>query len=261
MKKFLVILLIVFPAALAFSDTSPVLEFYEDDFNFGTIIVGDKVKHDFVFRNGAPDTTNILDISTSCGCTAGTTGKKEFTSGETGSIHVEFDSRGKHGHITKTIRITTDKNETTQKTLRIFANVVNSDTPESVHPMAKHDQTIFSENCRGCHYYAANGKKSRDLYNTVCAMCHGNYEHFVIEGAPALTSSLFIKNIDGDTLKAMISKGTNSPMMPGFGVEKGGPLSTLQITSLVDYFESIKNILPVDIPPPRPPDFKSRMKE
>ncbi|MBR4440010.1 MAG: DUF1573 domain-containing protein [Bacteroidales bacterium] len=74
-------------------------------FNFGTILEGEQVSTEFVYRNTGKADIIISKIETSCGCTVPEYDKDPVRPGDKGSIRVRFDSNGKSGTQYKTIRI------------------------------------------------------------------------------------------------------------------------------------------------------------
>lgn len=83
----------------------PKIIFEKPLHNFGTINQGDKVTHDFVFKNTGKSPLIIIDAKASCGCTVPSIPDTPIAPGEKGSIKVVFDSKGKFDKQSKTIRI------------------------------------------------------------------------------------------------------------------------------------------------------------
>jgi hypothetical protein len=86
---------------------APTMDFDEQEFNFGTIKQGDKVTHEFKFKNNGKRDLIIRDTQSSCGCTA-VEAKKVIKPGETSSIKTTFNSAGKMGKQNKSITLTTN---------------------------------------------------------------------------------------------------------------------------------------------------------
>ena len=74
-------------------------------FNFGTILEGEQVSTEFVFKNTGKADIIISKIETSCGCTVPEYDKDPVKPGAKGSVRVRFDSNGKSGTQYKTVRI------------------------------------------------------------------------------------------------------------------------------------------------------------
>lgn len=71
------------------------LEFEESTFDFGEIMEGDKVKHQYKFTNTGEEPLIISNAKGSCGCTVPEWPRNPIAPGETAVIDVEFDSKGK----------------------------------------------------------------------------------------------------------------------------------------------------------------------
>jgi hypothetical protein len=81
------------------------MTFEENEFDFGNIVQGDKVVHDFKFTNTGNTNLVIDGAKGSCGCTVPTYPKEPIEPGKSGSIKVAFDSHGKMGETKKTVTI------------------------------------------------------------------------------------------------------------------------------------------------------------
>jgi hypothetical protein len=102
---------------------APVTSFVEKNWNFGEIKQGDVVKHQFEVKNTGKSELIIRKVKASCGCTAIKPVKTILAPGETTLIAAEFNSRGKSGRQTKTVRIVTNDPKATTTTLMITGNV------------------------------------------------------------------------------------------------------------------------------------------
>ncbi len=76
----------------------PEIEFKETVFDFGVINQGDKIEHDFVFKNTGNADLEILNVDVSCGCTVPTFPFMPIAPGEEGKIGVIYNSTGKLGN-------------------------------------------------------------------------------------------------------------------------------------------------------------------
>jgi len=84
---------------------APKLSFENPVHDFGSIKQGDQVSTEFVFTNTGKSILNIREIKASCGCTIGNLEKNDIAPGDTGSIKVSFNSRGRRGIQQKSISI------------------------------------------------------------------------------------------------------------------------------------------------------------
>jgi hypothetical protein len=88
----------------------PVLTLEKQTHDFGKIKPGDIVNYDFKFTNTGKAPLIITDGYASCGCTKPTWPTAPVKPGESGVIHVTFDSKGKLGLQDKLITITANTN-------------------------------------------------------------------------------------------------------------------------------------------------------
>ncbi len=102
---------------------APVATFAEKNWNFGQIKQGDVVKHQFEVKNTGKSDLIIRKVKASCGCTAIKPVKTLLAPGESTMIAAEFNSRGKNGRQTKTVRIVSNDPKNSTVTLLITGNV------------------------------------------------------------------------------------------------------------------------------------------
>lgn len=84
---------------------TPVFAFAEEAHDFGVINEGTKAEHDFTFTNTGDAPLIISNAKGSCGCTVPQWPREPIAPGETGIIHVVFDSSGKPGAQTKQVTL------------------------------------------------------------------------------------------------------------------------------------------------------------
>jgi len=97
---------------------APRLEFERTEFDFGMVKKNTSVSTDFVFTNTGKSPLNIRALKPNCGCTVSTLEKYDFAPGESGTMHVEFNSTGRRG--------------TEQKSIVIFSNDPSAPTQRLV---------------------------------------------------------------------------------------------------------------------------------
>jgi hypothetical protein len=88
------------------AENAPVMKFEKGTHDFGKIKGGDKVTYDFKFTNTGKSPLIITDAIATCGCTRPEWPKAPVKPGESGNIHVTFDSHGKTGLQDKQITVT-----------------------------------------------------------------------------------------------------------------------------------------------------------
>jgi hypothetical protein len=89
---------------------APLMKFEKDTHDFGKIKSGDKITYDFKFINAGKSPLIITDAVATCGCTKPEWPKTPVKPGESGAIHVTFNSAGKMGLQDKQITITANTN-------------------------------------------------------------------------------------------------------------------------------------------------------
>jgi Protein of unknown function (DUF1573) len=126
-KKFLVLLCLFI--SVSYSQLlGPKIVFQEKEYDFGTVVQGEKVKHSFVVTNTGDDTLKIGNVHASCGCTAALPDKKELLPGESTNIKVEFNSTGRTGSQVKYISVKSNDKETPEFSLKFYGEVVKEQT-------------------------------------------------------------------------------------------------------------------------------------
>lgn len=84
------------------------MHFSEKVHDYGFIMQGDTVQHDFYFKNVGNDDLVIKRVEPSCGCTIPIYPKGPIAPGEDGKISVTFKSAGKLGRQIPTIKVFTN---------------------------------------------------------------------------------------------------------------------------------------------------------
>jgi hypothetical protein len=105
------------------------IQFTEKQFDFGDIVQGETVAHVFKFVNTGSEPLIVLDVQTTCGCTAPQWPKTPIPPGETGEIVVKFNSTKKIGRQNKIITVYTNGIKPEEK-LKIVTNVLLSGSQE-----------------------------------------------------------------------------------------------------------------------------------
>lgn len=116
-------------SSIAFAQLlQPKLVLQQTSFDFGDIKQGEKVSHIFVLSNSGGDLLKISDVRASCGCTAAAPEKNELAPGESTNLLVTFNSAGRMGKQSKTVRIYSNDLENPEMLLSIAGNVVSAST-------------------------------------------------------------------------------------------------------------------------------------
>jgi cytochrome c5 len=192
----------------------------------------------FSFTNVSPDNVAILDVHPSCGCTTAQLPPLPWiiAAGTNAQFGVTVNMAGKTGTLVKTVTVKTDKG-LKQLILQITIQppvVPTQSDADRAHAleMAKADrQTIFRGDCTTCHVKPGEAKYGKLLYDAVCGICH--------EGEHRSSLAPDLHNIKTPTnaefWQTWIAHGKAGSLMPAFSTADGGPLSDMQITSIVQY--------------------------
>lgn len=93
--------------------------------NFGDIVQGTTVSHNFKISNIGGDLLKILEVRPTCGCTAAQPDKKELAPGESTSIKVDFNSAGRLGSQEKYVIVKSNDPQTPELRLTLKGNIIN----------------------------------------------------------------------------------------------------------------------------------------
>jgi len=110
------------------------IDFAENVFDFGEVMDGEKVKHEYKFTNTGDEPLIISNAKGSCGCTVPSWPREPIPPGEEGVIMVQFDSKnkGKVGGSPQSKRVTITANTDPVNTyLTIKGTVKKEDTGEN----------------------------------------------------------------------------------------------------------------------------------
>ncbi len=102
---------------------SPVIYFEKNVHDFGKIITGERVSYGFRFSNTGGSPLLITGIRSGCGCTVGDYPTDPIMPGYDGKIDVIFNSSGRRGFQSESVRVLSNAEETVV-TLRITAEVL-----------------------------------------------------------------------------------------------------------------------------------------
>lgn len=102
---------------------APKISFEELNFDFGTLTEGETITHEYKFKNEGKTDLIIRKVHASCGCTAVAPPKEAIKPGESSSIKVVFNSRGKMNKQHKTVRIYSNDPDNSITTLVIRGEV------------------------------------------------------------------------------------------------------------------------------------------
>jgi hypothetical protein len=139
---------LVFAQAPLKSDGDPhgaaKIEFASTVFDFGKIMSGEVVKHDFVFTNTGSAALEILAVKPGCGCTTAGTWDKKVEPGKTGTIPLQFNSGAFNGPVTKFATVTTSDAVASNVVLQLTGTIwkaIEITPPMAVFNFSSEDQS------------------------------------------------------------------------------------------------------------------------
>lgn len=92
--------------------------------DFGVVKKGEIKTFEFKFINKGEATLKILNLKSTCGCTAAIMSSNEIKPGGEGKIRVEFDSTTQSGKTRRSVRVTSNDPVHPKKYLNIYIDVV-----------------------------------------------------------------------------------------------------------------------------------------
>jgi hypothetical protein len=103
----------------------PEIEMQEDFFDFGDVLQGEIVSHDFLLKNIGNDKLIINSDKGSCGCTVPDWPKEPILPSQEVAVKVSFNSNNREGKQKKTVTLKTNAIPNI-KVITILANVIVS---------------------------------------------------------------------------------------------------------------------------------------
>jgi mono/diheme cytochrome c family protein len=192
----------------------------------------------FNFTNVSSGNVVILDVHPSCGCTTAQLPPMPWMvlPGTNSPITFTINVAGRIGTLFKTAKVTTDKG---YKQLMFKITVQPPVLPTQTEAeraraleIAKGDrQAVFRGDCATCHVKPGEGKYGKSLYDAVCGICHESKTRASM--VPDLRQIKTATNLD--YWQTWIAHGKAGSLMPAFSTPDGGPLSDMQIATLVQY--------------------------
>ena len=205
----------------------------------------------FSFTNISTNPVVFLSVHTSCGCTTAKLPPLPWTvpAGTNTQFGVTVNLAGRSGTLFKTVTVSTDKGS---KTLMLKVTILPPVTPvmseadraRALAVAKTNRQAVFQGECAICHVKRGVGKYGQALYEADCAICHESKDRAV--EVPDLHAIKTPTN--GEFWRTWITHGKPGSLMPAFSAADGGPLSDMQIASLVTY---LNQAVPSQVPSPQ----------
>ena len=102
---------------------TPKIEMIETNYDFGDILQGESVSHEFTLKNNGDEDLLISAAKGSCGCTVPQWPKDPIVKGESAVIKITFNSAGKSGKQNKTVTLVSNAIPNT-KVITINGNII-----------------------------------------------------------------------------------------------------------------------------------------
>ncbi|ASB48085.1 DUF1573 domain-containing protein [Alkalitalea saponilacus] len=103
---------------------APKIEFSQTTFDFGEIKQGEIINHSFIVTNSGKSDLILRRVRTSCGCTASNPDRSIIPPGQSTSVPVTFNSRGRSGRQNQSITIYTNDPDRSASILRLSGVVI-----------------------------------------------------------------------------------------------------------------------------------------
>lgn len=195
-------------------------------------------KFNFSVTNTSGKVVAIKELTSSCGCTTTELPEKPWilSPGADGKIEIKVDLRGKYGQLNKLVCVETSSGPEFLR-LKILVpapalpNVTENERKSNLTKAKADRQAVFKDSCVKCHLEPGIGKTGKALYIAVCAICHETPRR------ASMVPDLATDDLPGSTeyWQRVIRYGTPGTLMPAFAQDYGGPLTSEQLDSLVEY--------------------------
>jgi len=140
--------------------------------DFGEIIEGQRVTHEFVVKNVGDEILEIRKINASCGCTAAQPDKDKLAPGESTKIKVHFDSSNRQGKQVKYVYVMTN---------------------DKSNPQIRLEFT--------CDIQPRNVTNTKDVSGARLIITPAKFDFGNVKGGSVVSTNIFLKNIGNSQLK------------------------------------------------------------
>ncbi len=226
---------------------------WDSDFKEITVKPGEVTAHmSFALTNTAKEALTIRAVKPSCGCTLAEIPPVPWilNPGSNGVIKTTVDLKGKRQMVSKSITVDTSHGYKVLS-FRVIIPEVTAAAAGSMQDRARNTaiatadrQAVFRGDCAKCHVEPTVGKMGFALYNAACGICHDGEHRAAF--VPDLRQLKVLAT--PDYWRQSILNGKPGSLMPAFAANLGGPLTAVQIQSLVEYLSAnVKTGLPPTI--------------
>ncbi len=112
-------------------NNSPVFSFEKETHDFGEVVEGGKISHEFTFTNDGNEPLIIKSVKASCGCTTPNWPEEPIMPGEEATITATYNTKKRIGPFNKSITITSNA-YTPTKRLFIKGKVLKPSEEETI---------------------------------------------------------------------------------------------------------------------------------
>jgi len=130
MKKLFLFAAVILSTTLFAQNGNPQISSVEKNFDFGQIVEGDIVAHNFEIENKGDAPLTINRVKASCGCTAVAPSKNILEPGESTLINVKFNSAHRRGEQRKHVYIFSNDPKSPELRLSFTATILPKDAPQ-----------------------------------------------------------------------------------------------------------------------------------
>jgi len=224
--------------------TGPTLVFDADEKEFKATAKDTTATFTFYATNVWTNTIVVQQVFPSCHCTVAQMPAEPWilAPGASGAVTAQVDlSLTGEGTVTRTLTFFTSVGERVLNLTVVVpplppppaATQTEEERRAAVTKATVDPTAIFRGDCAACHVERARGLLGKDLYVAACGICHDSTRRAAM--VPDLRALKTPTNLD--YWKTILAKGKPHSLMPAFADTGGGPLSVLQVSSLVDYLD------------------------
>ncbi len=129
MKKLFLAILLVSGGVVFGQSKGPVIAWEKSTFDFGDVPQGDKVEHNFKFKNTGNEPLIITNVQVTCGCTTPKGWARDpIAPGQSSEITIAFNSLGKFGKQNKVVTVVSNASNPEAGQISFSANVIEKKT-------------------------------------------------------------------------------------------------------------------------------------
>ncbi|MDI6793653.1 MAG: DUF1573 domain-containing protein [bacterium] len=152
----------------ASSAQPPQITFPESSHDFGPVEEGDVATYNFVVKNTGGSRLVLERVNTSCGCTAALPQEHEIAPGDTTTIQVSFNSKGRTGQsVNKTVTVYSNDPENAQARLTITGSVAPRGAGLQILPPSWDAGVLSPESVKIKHFTLKNSGGSELVINKI----------------------------------------------------------------------------------------------